>query len=303
MLEVLSVNENNSKRNIVKTLVYAVLLAAAAFIGVSTGLIKDKELKAMLSIDAFAIAKLIVMIFGVLLLKNLIVLILGFFKPKSHRARSIISLTSSLMKYLAFIVILCWGLTIIGVNITTIIASIGILALIVGFSAESLIADVVTGTFMLLENQYNVGDIVEINGFRGIVTSIGIRTTCITDSGDNVKIINNSEMKNILNRSDNSSRAVGDISIPYETDLTALEKKLPALMQEIYDRNSATLNGLPVYLGVQALEASGILLRFIVEVDEKNIFSAGRLLNRELLLGFKKLGIECPYTRLDVHTV
>ncbi len=296
-------NENNSKRNIVKTLVYAVLLAAAAFIGVSTGLIKDKELKAMLSIDAFAIAKLIVMIFGVLLLKNLIVLILGFFKPKSHRARSIISLTSSLMKYLAFIVILCWGLTIIGVNITTIIASIGILALIVGFSAESLIADVVTGTFMLLENQYNVGDIVEINGFRGIVTSIGIRTTCITDSGDNVKIINNSEMKNILNRSDNSSRAVGDISIPYETDLTALEKKLPALMQEIYDRNSATLNGLPVYLGVQALEASGILLRFIVEVDEKNIFSAGRLLNRELLLGFKKLGIECPYTRLDVHTV
>jgi small-conductance mechanosensitive channel len=303
VLEVLSVNENNSKRNIVKTLVYAVLLAAAAFIGVSTGLIKDKELKAMLSIDAFAIAKLIVMIFGVLLLKNLIVLILGFFKPKSHRARSIISLTSSLMKYLAFIVILCWGLTIIGVNITTIIASIGILALIVGFSAESLIADVVTGTFMLLENQYNVGDIVEINGFRGIVTSIGIRTTCITDSGDNVKIINNSEMKNILNRSDNSSRAVGDISIPYETDLTALEKKLPALMQEIYDRNSATLNGLPVYLGVQALEASGILLRFIVEVDEKNIFSAGRLLNRELLLGFKKLGIECPYTRLDVHTV
>ena len=296
-------NENNSKRNIVKTLVYAVLLAAAAFIGVSTGLIKDKELKAMLSIDAFAIAKLIVMIFGVLLLKNLIVLILGFFKPKSHRARSIISLTSSLMKYLAFIVILCWGLTIIGVNITTIIASIGILALIVGFSAESLIADVVTGTFMLLENQYNVGDIVEINGFRGIVTSIGIRTTCITDSGDNVKIINNSEMKNILNRSDNSSRAVGDISIPYETDLTALEKKLPALMQEIYDRNSATLNGLPVYLGVQALEASGILLRFIVEVDEKNIFSAGRLLNRELLLGFKKLGIECPYKRLDVHTV
>lgn len=296
-------NENNSKRNIVKTLVYAVLLAAAAFIGVSTGLIKDKELKAMLSIDAFAIAKLIVMIFCVLLLKNLIVLILGFFKPKSHRARSIISLTSSLMKYLAFIVILCWGLTIIGVNITTIIASIGILALIVGFSAESLIADVVTGTFMLLENHYNVGDIVEINGFRGIVTSIGIRTTCITDSGDNVKIINNSEMKNILNRSDNSSRAVGDISIPYETDLTALEKKLPALMQEIYDRNSATLNGLPVYLGVQALEASGILLRFIVEVDEKNIFSAGRLLNRELLLGFKKLGIECPYTRLDVHTV
>lgn len=68
---------------------------------------------------------------------------------------------------MAFIVILCWGLTILGVNITTIVASVGILALIAGFSAESLIADLVTGAFMLLENQYNVGDIVEVNGFRG----------------------------------------------------------------------------------------------------------------------------------------
>ncbi len=295
--------ENGSKRNIVRTVVYAALLVAVAVLCVSTKAIDVTKLKTNVVVDMAAIARLALMIFGVLLVKNLITLILGLFKPKSHRAGSLISLTNSLVKYIAFIVILCWGLTIIGVNITTIIASEGVLALIVGFSAESLIADIVTGTFMLLENQYNVGDIVEVNGFRGKVTSIGIRTTCITDSGDNVKIINNSEMKNILNRSDNSSRAVGDISIPYETDLAELEKKLPALMRQIYDNNSETLKGLPEYLGVQALEASGILLRFVVEVDEKNIFSAGRLLNRELLLGFRKLGIECPYSRLDVHSV
>lgn len=295
--------ENSSKRNVVRTVIYAALLAAAAIICVSTGAVDVAKLKTDVVIDMSAIAKLALMIFGVLLVKNIIMLILGLFKPKSNRADSLISLTNSLVKYIAFIVILCWGLTIIGVNITTIIASVGVLALIVGFSAESLIADIVTGTFMLLENQYNVGDIVEVNGFRGKVTAIGIRTTCITDAGDNVKIVNNSEMKNILNRSDNSSRAVGDISIPYETDLGEFEKKLPALMQQIYDNNSDTLKGLPEYLGVQSLEASGILLRFVVEVDEKNIFSAGRLLNRELLLGFRKLGIECPYSRLDVHSV
>ena len=83
----------------------------------------------------------------------------------------------SLLKYAAAIVILCWGLTIIGVNITVVLASVGVLTLIVGFSAESLIADLVTGLFMLFENQYNVGDIVEIGGFRGTVTDIGIRTT------------------------------------------------------------------------------------------------------------------------------
>ena len=158
--------ENSSKRNVVRMVIYAALLAAAAIICVSTGAVDVAKLKTDVVIDMSAIAKLALMIFGVLLVKNIIMLILGLFKPKSNRADSLISLTNSLVKYIAFIVILCWGLTIIGVNITTIIASVGVLALIVGFSAESLIADIVTGTFMLLENQYNVGDIVEVNGYR-----------------------------------------------------------------------------------------------------------------------------------------
>lgn len=143
--------ENSSKRNVVRTVIYAALLAAAAIICVSTGAVDVAKLKTDVVIDMSAIAKLALMIFGVLLVKNIIMLILGLFKPKSNRADSLISLTNSLVKYIAFIVILCWGLTIIGVNITTIIASVGVLALIVGFSAESLIADIVTGTFMLLK--------------------------------------------------------------------------------------------------------------------------------------------------------
>lgn len=154
---------------------------------------------------------------------------------------------------------------------------------------------------MLLENQYNVGDIVEVNGFRGVVTSIGIRTTCITDSGDNVKIINNSEMKNILNRSDNFSKSVCDIAIPYETDLEKFEEKLPGLLKEIYEKHEDVFKGMPVYMGVQALEESDVLLRFVAPVTEKNVFAANRILNHDLLLGFRKLGVECPYPQVDVH--
>ena len=58
----------------------------------------------------------------------------------------------------------------------------------------------------------------------------------------------------------------------------------------------------PQYLGVQALEASGVLLRFVVEVSEKNIYSVTRTLNHDLLLGFRKLGVECPFPQLDVHS-
>ena len=294
-------NEQEGKNNLKKVLINAALLIVVAVLGFATGLIRLDELGATFSVSGASVLKLAVMVFGVLLVENLTVFVTGSIKPKSHRARSVVSLISSLAKYVAFIVILCWGLAILGVNIGTIIASVGILALIVGFSAESLIADVVTGTFMLLENQYNVGDIVEVNGFRGTVTSIGIRTTCITDTGDNVKIINNSEMKNILNRSDNPSRAVSDIAIPYDTDIEKLEETLPKLLEEIYNAHTDIMQKTPQYLGIQNLGDSGILLRFVVEVSEKNIFSAARILNRDLLLGFRKIGVECPFPQMDIH--
>lgn len=294
--------DGNRKSTPRRVVVYALLLAAAIAAGIAAKAFDFKELAAVFTVNGAALLKLALLVFGVLLAENLIVLVLGLIKPASHRARSVLSLTASLVRYVAVIAILCGGLSILGVSIGTIIASVGVLALIVGFSAESLIADVVIGTFMLLENQYNVGDIVEVNGFRGTVTSIGIRTTCITDSGDNVKIINNSEMKNILNRSDNSSKAVCDISIPYETDIEALEARFSALLEEIYRNHTDTMEGVPVYLGVQALEASGILLRFLVNVSERNVYSTARILNHDLLLGFRRLGVECPYPQLDVHS-
>ncbi|MBR2582681.1 MAG: mechanosensitive ion channel [Oscillospiraceae bacterium] len=232
----------------------------------------------------------------------LIALILGAIKPASHRARTVVTLLQSLTRYLAVIVILCWGLSIFGVDVNTIVASVGILALVVGFGAESLIADMVTGFFMLFENQYNVGDIVEVNGFRGTVKEIGIRTTSIIDTGKNVKIVNNSEMKNILNRSDNASIAVATIDVPYPTDLEKLEQQIPALMKDIFERHRDLMLSEPRYLGVQALGESGITLKFIVEIEEGNIFTVPRVLNHDLLLGFRKLGVECPYPQLDVHS-
>ncbi|MBR6020661.1 MAG: mechanosensitive ion channel [Lachnospiraceae bacterium] len=247
------------------------------------------------------VLRLFVMIFGVIAFTTLLEFFLGLFQPENHRIRSILSIISSLIKYVAAIVILCWGLSILGVNVSTIVASVGILALIIGFSAESLIADVVTGTFMLFENQYNVGDIVEIDGFRGTVTSIGIRTTCVTDMGGNVKIVNNSAMQNVLNRSDMPSRSVSDIAIPYGTDLLKLEEGIPGLMEEILAAHPDVMKEAPKYLGVQELADSAVVLRFVVNVDEKDIYSGARVLNHDLLLGFRKLGVECPFPQMDVH--
>ena len=251
---------------------------------------------------AHPILKALAMASMVLFTARLLRLILSFIHPKERKGMTLVSLLSSLLRYVAALVILCWGLSILGVNVNAIVASVGIVALIVGFGAESLVADMVTGLFLLFENQYNVGDIVEVNGFRGTVKAIGIRTTSIVDPGDNIKIINNSEMKNILNRSDNVSRAVSDIAIPYETDLEALEEKLPGLMADILERHGDIMLGEPRYLGVQQLADSAVILRFVVEVAEQDIYTGARVLNRDLWLGFRRLGVECPFPQVDVHS-
>lgn len=275
-------------KNVKPLLTYLIAFAAFALV--------DRFLFAHPVIEVLAMAAM------VLCAATLLRLVLSLIKPKERKGMTLVSLLSSLLHYVAALVILCWGLSILGVNVNAIVASVGIVALIVGFGAESLVADVITGVFLIFENQYNVGDIVEVNGFRGTVKEIGIRTTSIMDVGGNVKIINNSEMKNILNRSDNISRAVSDIAIPYETDLEALEAKLPQLMNEIQEQRRDVMLSAPRYLGVQQLGDSSVVLRFVVEVAEKDIYSGARILNRDLWLGFRKLGVECPFPQVDVHS-
>ncbi len=294
--------KNVKKSEIIQFAVCAVILAALLGIGFASRLIDldgFKDVKFSLKI----LIRLLMMIAGVICAEALISFILSLPNPENHRVRSVLSIVSSILKYVAAIVILCWGLSILGVNVSTIVASVGIIALILGFSAESLIADMVTGAFMIFENQYNVGDIVEVDGYRGTVTSIGLRTTCITDPGGNVKIVNNSAMKNILNRSDRPSRSISEIAVPYSTDFATLESRIPALMTAIRNAHPDIFKADPIYLGIDQLADSGVVLKFVAEVDEQNIFSGRRVLNHDLLLGFRELGVECPFPQVDVHNI
>ena len=286
----------------VKLVVFAILCGAFIGIGLATGVFESfagtfKGINFNLS----TLIKVLVMAALVLAVENLILLILSVIKTENRRTQTIISIVGNALRYITAIVVLGWGLRILGADVGTVVASVGILALIIGFGANSLIADLVTGIFMIFENQYNIGDYVEVGGFRGKVTSIGVRTTCLEDAGGNVKIVNNSDMSNILNRSDHSSRAVSTIGIPYETDLEKLEEKIPQMMEEIYSRHSDVMLSVPKYLGVDELADSAVVLKFVAEVDDKNIYSAGRVLNRELFLCFRKVGVNVPFPQVDVH--
>ena len=284
------------KGYIFKFVIFAAIAAALYFTGGFTGSLGTK-----VDLSWANISRILLLIASAAAVEQLILFILDMLHPENHRARTVITLSANLVRYAAILVIIIGTMSLLMVDMPTILAGLGIIALIIGFGAESLITDVVTGFFILMDNQYNVGDIIEVAGFRGVVSEIGIRTTSLTDTGGNVKIINNSDMKNILNRSDNSSKAVTDFPVPYDTDLRALEKNIPAMLKKIYDENTAVFKSVPAYLGVQELADSAVVLRFVAEVGEADIYSGARLLNHDIFLAMKDLGIECPFTQVDVH--
>ena len=221
-------------KNIFLIVFSGILLMTIMLIAKETDLFDDLEdMEAGLKISGGMMLNVVLALALVVLISNVLLIVLNLFRNRRGRIGTMVTVISSLIKYISVLVAFCWILSIIGVNVSTIFASVGIFALILGFGAESLVADLVTGVFILFENQYNVGDIVEIDGFRGKVKEIGIRTLSLEDTGGNIKIINNSELKNIVNRSNQRSVAVCDVSVSYNTDIEELEEKLDNMLQKI----------------------------------------------------------------------
>ena len=292
---------NGKFRALGRAIIFAVIAALVYLIGYLAGVFKGIPAFEWTEATTQRVLRGVLILLAMFAVEGILVFILSLFHPKSNRARTLISLAKNMLRYAVILASICVILTMFNVDILTILAGLGIIALIIGFGAESLIADIVTGMFILIDNQYNVGDIIEVDGFRGTVTEINVRSTVLTDVGGNIKIINNSDMKNILNRSDNASKSVAEFAIPYETDLEELEKKIPAMMQEIYENNQPLMRTVPEYLGVNKLDDSAVILRFIVDVAESDIYAGSRALNHDLFIKMRKIGIEVPFPQLDLH--
>ena len=294
--------KNGTGSRIIGLVAAIILLAVCVGLGFGLNIFYSfADVKSTIHLDGTIILKSIIVIAFLYILNAVLQLVLGYFRNKTGRVGTMGAVISSLVRYGIVILGFCWVLTLIGVNVSTIFASLGIVALILGFGAESLIADVVTGIFILFENQFNIGDIIEISGFRGTVESIGIRTISMRDAGGNVKIINNSDLKNIVNRSESGSVAICEIGVAYSVDLNDLEERIGAILEDIKKRNASVFIGEVSYLGVEELADSQVVLKFKADVDEKNIFSGRRLLNKEIKCAFDRAGFEIPFPQIDVH--
>ena len=252
-------------------------------------------------ITAAHIVTLLMALCVVWLLYTIIKFILLSVGKKGDRARTVTGLFIGTVRYLAVIAAIIWGLSILGVNTTAVLAGVGIVGLIIGFGAQSLIEDIITGAFIIFEGQYNIGDIIVLDDFRGIVRNIGVRTTTIEDVGRNLKVVNNSDIRNFQNRSRKMSLAVCDVSVAYDTDLRRLEALLAQALPEMYQAHKDLYRAEPEYMGVESLADSGMVLRFTVPVREVNIFQGRRQFNRDIRILFAENGVEIPFPQVDVH--
>ncbi|NLB11213.1 mechanosensitive ion channel family protein [bacterium] len=204
-------------------------------------------------------------------------------------------LVKSLIKYLAVIVLIIWILKLWGVDTAALIASVGILGLIIGLGAQPLIEDVISGLFIVFEQNFDVGDVVVIDGFRGTVQEIGVRTTKIIDVGGDIQVINNSDIRRMINMTSDLSLAICDVAIEYGESLERVEKVISENLERIKNRLPSIVEG-PFYKGVSKLADKGVFIRLIARCDENDRYQLVRDLNREIKLIFdeNKIYIALP---------
>lgn len=219
---------------------------------------------------------------------------------RTKRGQTIVKLINSFIKYLIAIIALLLVLGAWGVNTTALLASAGILGLVIGLGAQSLIADIIAGVFIVFEGEYEVGDIVVIDNWRGTVKEIGIRATKIVDAGGNVKIINNSEIVSVINQTDELSIAGCEVGIEYGEDLEKVENLIKDNLEN-FRENIPQIKATPEYLGVAALGASSVTLKLIAKCNEEDKFGVQRSLNREIKLLFDRNGINIPFPQIVVN--
>lgn len=233
-------------------------------------------------------------------IKDFLVAILGVASKRSPRAVTICDMLSNFLKYVVFILAFLLILGAFGVNTAALAASAGILTLIVGLGCQSLIADILAGVFIVFEGAFKVGDIVVVGGFRGTVQHIGIRSTRIIDATGNVKIIKNSAIDDLINNTQDLSVAVCTCGVDYAIPMERVEAVINANLDYMKEKIPQIVEG-PIYLGVDELADSGVIVKLIAKCEEKDKFTVQRAMNREIKVIFDANEITIPFPQITVN--
>ncbi len=212
---------------------------------------------------------------------------------------TIISLIRNIIKYLIMIFIALAILNVYGVDTSGIIASIGVAGVIIGLAFQDIVSDLLAGMFILFDNQFAIGDIVTIDGFKGEVIGLGLMSTKIKSATGDVKILPNSSFRTVINHSMNDATLLINIDVSYDTNINKLEKTLKTMEEDVLKINGVIGNY--ELLGINEFSTSSIKYLISFKCKYNLQLQAKRDFNMLIKQYFDKYNIEIPYSKVDVY--
>jgi small conductance mechanosensitive channel len=190
------------------------------------------------------------------------------------------------------------------INLGPLIAGAGIAGVALGFGAQSIVKDFLSGFFMLVEDQYAVGDIVDVGAASGVVEGIGLRTTRIRDVNGTLWHVPNGEILRVGNKSQQWARAVLDIEVAYDTDIDLASRVIKDVADAVWLEHlpKATIIEEPEIWGVEMFGESAIAIRLVVKTEPGEQFMTARVIRGRLVEAFEREGIEIPFPQRVIWT-
>ena len=220
----------------------------------------------------------------------------------SQRAKTLATLFKSVASTIIWGIALMMLLAEFDVNLGPLIAGAGIIGVAVGFGAQSIVRDLLTGVFMLIEDQYGVGDVVDLGDAVGTVESVGLRTTRLRDISGTVWHVPNGAIARVGNMSQLWARVPLDLDVAYDTDLDEAMAIIKRVADEVWleQGESTTVLEEPTVVGVQAFGADAVTIRVMVKTEPSEQWATARLLRKRVKDAFDEAGIEIPFPQRTV---
>ncbi len=224
---------------------------------------------------------------------------------RAQRAGTIGSLLRSIASAVVFAVAFTTILGELGFDLAPVLASAGIVGVAVGFGAQNLVKDFLSGIFMILEDQYGVGDVIDAGEASGSVEAVGLRTTRLRDVEGTVWHIRNGEILRVGNKSQGWARALLDIPVAFDSDVP----RVRALVKEVADSvwQDPEFEGKvleePEVWGVEAIRNDGLVIRLVVKTAPLEQWDIARELRQRVKAAFDEAGIEVGVPRTAVSTI
>lgn len=249
--------------------------------------------KGSLKIGLVLLVFLIVSPLGKKLIKKSLDTAGGSQKLSESRAKTLEKLSINVYSYILIFVLIATVMGLLGIDLAPLIAGAGVVGLAIGFGAQGLVSDVVTGFFLLLEKQIEVDDYVTAGGMNGVVEEVGLRTTRIRSFDGTLNFVPNRHIDTVSNHSRGNMRALVDIGIAYDENID----EAMAVLQKVCDEftSDERMKDGPSVLGVQSLGSSDVVLRVLGHTENMQQWAVERDLRKRMKEALDEAGIEIPY--------